>query len=305
MATTGHESEAINVGGLKGSLQKLKTDILPSVPHYVTSAAGTAGSTTSGAYNRTRWTGNAAGISALATGAMVLYKIPVAGCKYGVTLNVNSLGEKPVVLNVSTNISTAYGVGAVLPLVYDADQEASVYVDNVSTQYTGCWKIANYDSNTTYTPEKLGFCTGECDTAAATKAKTVTMTDYALLAQGIVSIKFTNAITVASATLNINSKGAKAIYYKGAALAANVIAAGDIVTMQYNNSKYVIIGILRSTGNLDNVSYNSTTGKLQKTVDGTTTDVAAARNIVIDALGLSVVNGKVCQTYTVQAQQGE
>lgn len=28
MATTGHESEAINVGGLKASLQKLKTDII-------------------------------------------------------------------------------------------------------------------------------------------------------------------------------------------------------------------------------------------------------------------------------------
>jgi hypothetical protein len=69
------------------------------------------------------------------------------------------------------------------------------------------------------------------------------MGSYNLVTHGIVSISFTNAITVANATLNINSKGAKAIYYKGAALGANIIGAGSIVVMQYNGSQYHIVNI--------------------------------------------------------------
>ena len=98
-------------------------------------------------------------------------------------------------------------------------------------------------TDTTYTPLSLGFCYGECSTAAGTAAKTVTMGSYNLVAHGIVSIRFTNAITVANATLNINSKGAKAIYYKGAALGANIVGAGSIVVMQYNGSQYHIVSI--------------------------------------------------------------
>jgi hypothetical protein len=96
---------------------------------------------------------------------------------------------------------------------------------------------------TTYSPLSLGFCYGECSTAASTAAKTVTMGSYNLVAHGIVSIRFTNAIAVANATLNINSKGAKAIYYKGAALGVNIIGAGSTVVMQYDGSRYQIINI--------------------------------------------------------------
>lgn len=294
MATTGHETEAINVRGLKTALQKMKTDLLPSVPYYVTNAAGTVGTTTSGAYNRTQWSGSAAGISTLYTGAMVLLKVPVKGVSRGVTLNINSLGEHPVLLNASTNISTAYPVGAIIPLVYDADQTASVYVDNTSTEYTGCWKIANYDSNTTYKPLSLGFCIGQCDTAAATKAKTVTMEDYALVANGIVSIKFTEAITVASATLNINSKGAKAIYYKGAAIAANVIQAGDIVTMQYS-TQYHIIGILRASG----IPASDLASAVQTVIDNASSHVNSTSNphgVTKEQVGLGNVENKSSAT---------
>jgi hypothetical protein len=154
-----------------------------------------------------------------------------------ITLNVNSTGAKNIWFgnthsgagNTGTN-TTAYGRASYVNYyMYDGTYWA--------------WLSSSADNNTTYSPLSLGFCYGECSTAAGTAAKTVTMGSYNLVAHGIVSIRFTNAITVANATLNINSKGAKAIYYKGAALGANIVGAGSIVVMQYNGSQYHIVNI--------------------------------------------------------------
>lgn len=90
----------------------------------------------------------------------------------------------------------------------------------------------------------LGFGYGTCDTAATTAAKIVTLSSYALVTNGIVSVKFTNSVP-ANATLNINSKGAKAIYYKGAAITAGIIRSGDIVTFIYDGLYYHLIAINR------------------------------------------------------------
>ena len=73
--------------------------------------------------------------------------------------------------------------------------------------------ITTQDTNTTYTQEKLGQGYGTCATAQATVAKAVTLSNYTLTKGGIVSVKFTYAVP-AEATMNINSKGAKNIFYK-------------------------------------------------------------------------------------------
>lgn len=99
--------------------------------------------------------------------------------------------------------------------------------------------------DTTYTPEKLGIGYGTCSTAAATAAKEVTMANYNLTKNGVISVKFTNAVP-ASATLNVNSKGAKSIFYKGAAIVANVIRAGDTATFMYDGTQYHLLGVDRS-----------------------------------------------------------
>lgn len=54
-----------------------------------------------------------------------------------------------------------------------------------------------------------------CSTAAATAAKTVTIDGFRLLSGAQVRVKFTNANTASSPTLNVNSTGAKSIYYNG------------------------------------------------------------------------------------------
>ena len=109
--------------------------------------------------------------------------------------------------------------------------------------------IANAASISGIAPVKYGFAYGECSTAAATTAKTATITNYALVANSIVSIRFTYAVP-ASATLNINSLGAKAIYYRNAAITADVIGAGDTATFIYDGTYYRLISLDKNVNKL-------------------------------------------------------
>ena len=118
------------------------------------------------------------------------------------------------------------------PVGVDADGNLSVNVP---------WQ------DTTYTNEKLGQGYGTCSTAAATTAKAVTLASYALTTGGVVAVRFDNAVP-AGATMNINSKGAKAIYYRGAAITAGVINAGDVATFIYNGSQYILLAVDRASG---------------------------------------------------------
>jgi hypothetical protein len=43
--------------------------------------------------------------------------------------------------------------------------------------------------------------------------------------------------------MSINSRDAKAIYYRGAAIVAGVINAGDIATFIYNGSQYILLSV--------------------------------------------------------------
>lgn len=129
----------------------------------------------------------------------------------------------------STSAKTSWRAGAVVLFVYDGTNwvEVSSIDDNDNSTY------ANYSFGNGY---------AYSDTAAATVAKTATFASYALSNNGIVAVKFTNGNTVANPTLNINSRGAKAIYWRGEALTdINLIRAGDIVTFVYST-------VINSTG---------------------------------------------------------
>ena len=78
-----------------------------------------------------------------------------------------------------------------------------------------------------------------CDTAAGTAAKTVAATGYSLTNGGCIRIKMTNANTADNATLNINSTGAKALYYDGAqASSSNTWEAGEVLEVYYDGTQY-------------------------------------------------------------------
>ena len=86
----------------------------------------------------------------------------------------------------------------------------------------------------------LGNGIGTCGTAASTTEKAVTLQGYELKKNGFVAVSFDYDVP-ASATMNINSKGAKAILHKGAAIQADVIKAGDTAIFGYDGTNYVLV----------------------------------------------------------------
>lgn len=188
--------------------------------HYIVGTGSTAGT----------WLGADSSIKEYYDGLTIAYKVPVAGASE-TKLNINNLGAKTVYRQASSKVTTHYPVGSVILLVYTTNSSS-----------VGSWQCTDYDSNTTYSNASLGQGYGTCATAEATAAKTVTLANYALTVGGIVVVKFTHGVPV-NATLNVNSKGAKPIYYHGAAITAHVIKAGDTVTFIYDGNYYHLLSI--------------------------------------------------------------
>lgn len=102
---------------------------------------------------------------------------------------------------------------------------------------------------------------GTCSTAADTAAKVVACTGFALVTGAEITVKFTVTNTAANPTLNVNSTGAKAIYYRGAAISAGYLAANRTYTFRYNGAQYELVGDINTlvNGNTANstVSFTS------------------------------------------------
>lgn len=134
-------------------LGKLYADqSLPDGVFHLANVSGTA-AVTSSPYTSAKWytTTNDPRITSLYSGLTISLKIPVAGHgTYGTLLNVNGLGDHPVVYNVNSNISTRYAVGGTIMLTYNATQTANGYNNSASaTSYTGCWQLEDYDYDST------------------------------------------------------------------------------------------------------------------------------------------------------------
>lgn len=102
-----------------------------------------------------------------------------------------------------------------------------------------------------------------CSTAAATAAKTVSVPGFHLVDGAHLTVKFTNGITVANATLNVNSTGAKAIHLNGEVLPAGVVLAGNWVILKYDGSVFDVIAGAGST----HVSKNNATLRFHSNIN--------------------------------------
>ena len=165
----------------------------------------------------------------LAKGSTVMVKFDNTNTAESVTINVNGTGAYPIWYNASeyTSDGTAYTGYAGRTIVYMFN----------GTHYV--WVSSSYDANSTYTNASLGQGYATCSTAAATTAKTASLSSYKLTTGGIVSVKFTYDVP-ANATLAINSTTAKAMYFRGAKITGDVIKAGDIATFVYSSYYYLI-----------------------------------------------------------------
>ena len=87
-----------------------------------------------------------------------------------------------------------------------------------------------------------------CNTAAATAAKVATITpssNFSLEKGARVAVQFDNANTAGSPTLNVNNTGAKAIYFKNAALtSSNYWSAKQIIDFIYDGNYWVCSAVV-------------------------------------------------------------
>jgi len=93
----------------------------------------------------------------------------------------------------------------------------------------------------------LGFGYGVCETAGATAAKTVSMTNTVLTPGGIIAVNFVNAFTASSPTLSVNGSAAKPIKLYGNAMPMGKVHANTILVMYYDGTQFNVIAILSQT----------------------------------------------------------
>lgn len=110
------------------------------------------------------------------------------------------------------------------------------YMDATSSVQT------QLDAKAAATPAGIGTAIDLTGAAVAgTDTYTLASTGFALANHQLIIAKFTNANTGA-ATININGTGAKAIQYKGSALASGRIPAGAFVPLLYNGTLWEMVG---------------------------------------------------------------
>lgn len=123
---------------------------------------------------------------------------------------------------------------------------------------------------------------GTCSTAAGTAAKVVALTGFTLATGAKVAVKFTVTNTAGSPTLNVNSTGAKAIYYRGAAISAGYLAANRVYEFVYDGTNYELIGDINTDTNTDTKVTNTLNTTAKAYVTGTTSATTNTGTQVFD-----------------------
>ena len=88
---------------------------------------------------------------------------------------------------------------------------------------------------------RLGTGYAVCSTAAGTAAKTVSISNFVLLTNALVSVLFNNGFTVDSCTLNVSNTGAKPIFFHGVAVKAGDITSKTVAMLQYDGTNWNIV----------------------------------------------------------------
>lgn len=170
------------------------------------------------------------------SGAIIGILFSTANTAATPTLNVNSKGAKSIYVGASTPSSTTnvlkWSANTMVYFMYDGTYFR--YITSVSAGSV----IPSRGANTWY---------GTSSTGATTQAKTSTIDNFVLTKGAIVVINFSTANTYTSAkiTLNINSTGAKDVYYKNAVTSStNTLLwdANTALTFIYDGTGYQFVG---------------------------------------------------------------
>lgn len=196
----------------------------------------------------------------LKTGSVVCIYFSAANTANTPTLNINSTGAIGLRVGNTAASGTAnvlkFSAYTLLTVVYDGTyyQLVSIVQRAANNQGGAAWY-------------------GTCSTAAATAAKTSTITNFKLTPGALVTISFAYGNTAASPTLNVNSTGAKNIYKLYDQGSSEYVAASwdanDVLTLMYSGSNWYVVSIVKCQDNevmlFDDDSSTSTTVTLSET----------------------------------------
>lgn len=128
------------------------------------------------------------------------------------------------------------------------DYHISLYLDKKIFHSDGSEVVFHDHDDRYYTqPEvdsKVTPMYGYCETAAATVAKTVTISNFTLITGRTIFIKFKYANTATNPTLNVNGTGAKRIYRWGTTSAGTTAAtngwqANSVIALTYDGTGWI------------------------------------------------------------------
>ena len=148
-----------------------------------------------------------------------------------------------------------------------------------------------------------------CNSQASSQTKVVDCTGFNLVNGACITIKFTNTNTANNPLLNVNSTGAKGVYYRDAAIDSGVLGAGRTYTFRYNSTsdKYEMVGdvntdttannaVTQTNSDSSNASYRvlmSVTADDTTRTEGARKDPDLTYNPYTNTLYVSNINGNL------------
>lgn len=170
----------------------------------------------------------------LSTGAIVGVLFTTANTAATPTLNVNSTGAKSIYVGSSTPNSTTN------VLKWSANTLLYFMYDGTYYRYMGETAAASVNP-----PDGAGVWYGTSSTSEGTAAKTTAIDNFKLVKGAVVNVNFSTANTVeGSITLNVNSTGAKTVYFEGGSTSGHPLLwqANEILTFVYSGSYWYCVG---------------------------------------------------------------
>ena len=210
-------------------------------------------------------------------GSRIIVKFTKTNTAANPTLNVNSTGAKTIQYRGSAITAGVLAANRTYEFVYDGTNYQ--LVGDLSQDPT-----IKQDAITGLTTNRFGTCS----TAAATAAKTVSITSGTpTLETGLrVTVKFSNANTASTPTLNVNSLGAKNIFHKGAQITTgdNKSLLTGTCDFVYDGTQWHLVGnyIDTNTDTKVNVTLGATTKAYLLGTSTTPTSTATGVTAIAD-----------------------
>lgn len=222
------------------------------------------------------------GTLALFTGLTVRVKFTNANTAATPTLNVNGTGAKAI-KSYGTTAATTWVAGQIIEFVYDGTNwlfdGIDAYTKSQSLSDATATAIGALTGTTPTTPDgaisavagaaqkgSRPYCTSSTGAGTVAKVATIQTASYSgtftLTTGATVSVKFTNANTAASPTLNVASTGAKNIRAGNSNVGAGAWVAGQVVTFVYDGTYWQMAGSAQQAPFVVGTSAPSDTTKL-------------------------------------------